>query len=104
MKFKKYQNKSKETAVYNVGKDYTYPLLGLVGEVGEISEIVSKIRRDNPGVLTSGDKLVLGSEIGDALWYLTQFASELELSMADIAIENLKKLKTRQEEGTLKIR
>jgi len=104
MKFTKYQNKSKKTAVYDVGNDYIYPLLGLAGEVGEVSEVISKIRRDNNGFLTVGDKLVLKSELGDVLWYLTQLASELGLSLEDIAITNLEKLKNRQEEGTLRTR
>ena len=42
--------------MYSVGKDYLYPLLGLVGEVGEVSELLSKIRRDSGGQLTEEDK------------------------------------------------
>ena len=50
MDFKTYQNKARVTALYpNLGSNYIYPTLGLVGEAGEVAEKVKKVIRDKNG-------------------------------------------------------
>ena len=48
MTFEEYQIKARSTAIYpNIGNNYIYPTLGLVGEAGEVAEKIKKIIRDN---------------------------------------------------------
>jgi len=102
MNFENYQKKSKETAIYpNVGKNFVYPTLGLVGESGEVAEKIKKILRDKNGIIDEKTKEEIEKELGDVLWYLSQIASELNLSLDEIAKSNLKKLASRRERNKL---
>jgi len=42
--------------------------------------------------------------LGDVLWYLSQIATELNISLEDIAEGNLKKLSSRQKRGNFTVR
>ncbi len=102
MDFDDYQKKSRKTAVYpNLGNNFIYPTLGLVGEAGEVSNKVKKIQRDRNGVLGEGDKKELSKEIGDVLWYIANLCSELKLNLSTVAKENIKKLSSRVKRNKL---
>ena len=102
MDFKEYQEKSRKTAVYpNQGKNFVYTTLGLVGESGEIAEKIKKVYRDGDGSISDEKRIELEKELGDVLWYLSQMATELKLSLDDIAEKNIKKLYSRKERGKL---
>lgn len=97
-----YQEESRKTAKYPViGHRVIYPLLGLLGETGEIAEKIKKMFRDRNGELTPEEKDLLKKEIGDVMWYIAQLATELDLKLEDIAIDNIAKLRSRMERGTL---
>ena len=96
MTFDEYQKESQKTARYPVvGAPFIYPTLGLVGEAGEVAEKIKKIMRDNGGVVDDARKTEVMKEMGDVLWYLAQLAVTLDMSLEDIAINNLEKLKLR---------
>ena len=78
-----------------------YPTLGLTNEAGEVAGKVKKIFRDKGGVIGEDDRAALKSELGDVLWYLAQICTDLDLSLQEVAEENLRKLARRQEAGTL---
>ena len=104
MTFKEYQGAARATAIYP-GKDtgnVVYPVLGLAGEAGEIANKVKKILRDDNGQVTMEKITEMKKELGDVLWYLAQVATELNLPLEDIAADNIARLKSRQERGTLK--
>jgi len=102
MTFDEYQKQSRETAIYpNVGSNYIYPTLGLCGESGEVAEKIKKILRDQDGVFSVENLVELQKEIGDCLWYLSQLASELRLSLDQIAEENIKKLQSRKQRNVI---
>lgn len=102
MNFKEYQKKSRETAIYpNLGENFIYPTLGLVGEAGEVAEKIKKVLRDKNGILDEETKEEIKKELGDVLWYIAQVATELNLSLDDIAKSNLEKLKSRKERNKL---
>ncbi len=102
MDFKEYQKKSRETAIYpNKGNDFIYPTLGLAGESGEVAEKIKKVLRDNNGVVGEKEKEEIKKELGDVLWYLAQIATELNLSLEEIADFNIKKLKSREKRDKL---
>lgn len=98
MTFEEYQKESRKTAIYpNIGDNFVYPTLGLSGESGEVSEKVKKIIRDKGGIVDDITKKEIAKELGDVLWYLSQIASELGISLEDIAKGNIEKLKSRFE-------
>jgi NTP pyrophosphatase (non-canonical NTP hydrolase) len=102
MTFEEYQKESRKTAVYpNVGENFVYPTLGLVGEAGEVAEKIKKILRDDGGVVSEEKRKEIAKELGDVLWYLAQISSELKLSLEEIAALNIEKLKSRAERGML---
>jgi NTP pyrophosphatase (non-canonical NTP hydrolase) len=102
MDFNSYQEKARETAIYpNMGNEFTYPALGLVGEAGEIANKLKKVIRDNGGVLTDAVRQAVRDEIGDCLWYIAQLATEMGADLGDIAQGNIDKLQSRKERGTL---
>ncbi|HNP79242.1 MAG TPA: nucleoside triphosphate pyrophosphohydrolase family protein [Candidatus Pacearchaeota archaeon] len=102
MTFKEYQEEARKTAVYpNLGSNFIYPTLGLVGEAGEVAEKIKKVIRDNNGLITEEKKQELAKELGDVLWYIANLSFELNLSMEDVALKNLEKLKSRQERNEL---
>jgi NTP pyrophosphatase (non-canonical NTP hydrolase) len=103
MDFADYQEKARQTAAYPViGHGVIYPTLGLANESGEVAGKIKKIFRDKQGVIAAGDRAALEAELGDVLWYLAQVASELELSLEQIAQHNIRKLHDRQSRGMIR--
>jgi NTP pyrophosphatase (non-canonical NTP hydrolase) len=102
MTFEEYQKKSRKTALYpGTGGNFIYPVLGLCGESGEVAEKIKKAVRDDGGEITAERKKELEKELGDVLWYLSQLATELGLSLDKIAETNIKKLYSRLDRGKL---
>jgi NTP pyrophosphatase (non-canonical NTP hydrolase) len=102
MNFQEYQEKSRKTAIYpEVGNNFIYPSLGLCGETGEVAEKMKKVIRDDGGIVSNEKKEEIKKELGDVLWYVSQLASELNLSLDDVAESNLKKLYDRMERNKL---
>ncbi len=100
--FNNYQKESRQTALYpDLGNNFIYPTLGLTGEAGEVSEKVKKIIRDKNGLMDQETEEIIKKELGDVLWYLSQLATEMNLSLEDVAQENLHKLSQRKENNTL---
>ncbi len=103
MNFTDYQTKSRKTAGYPaIGHPVIYPALGLVNEAGEVAGKIKKIFRDKEGVISEADKDALKAELGDVLWYIAQVATELDLSLDDIAEYNIAKLMDRLERGKIR--
>ncbi|MEI7620474.1 MAG: nucleoside triphosphate pyrophosphohydrolase family protein [Candidatus Falkowbacteria bacterium] len=102
MTFSDYQNESKKTAIYpNIGSNFIYPTLGLSGEAGEIANKVKKILRDKNNEVSEEDRQEISKELGDVLWYLSQIATELNISLDEIAQNNITKLLSRQARNVL---
>ena len=102
MDFKTYQKESRKTAAYpDIGYNFIYPTLGLAGESGEVVEKIKKLIRDKNGVADEKVKQEITKELGDVLWNLSQLATELGLSLDEIADENLKKLFSRLERNKI---
>jgi NTP pyrophosphatase (non-canonical NTP hydrolase) len=96
MRFDEYQEEAKKTAIYPDQYRVVYPALGLAGEAGEVAEKVKKHIRD--GVLNVEE---LKKELGDVLWYLAAIASDLDLTLDDVAEANLQKLRSRHARGVI---
>lgn len=76
--------------------------MGLAGEAGEVANKVKKIYRDKNGELGADDRAALASELGDVLWYIAIMAYEIDFNLDTIAQQNIKKLHSRMERGTIK--
>ena len=102
MNFEEYQKKSRKTALYpEVGNNWVYPVLGLSGEAGEVADKMKKVMRDEGNIISEEKKLEIKKELGDVLWYVSQVASELGLSLEEIAQGNIEKLYSRLERGKI---
>ncbi len=102
MDFNEYQIESRKTVVYPApGNNIIYPTLGLAAEAGEVANKVKKVLRDNRGQFGDTHKREIVAEVGDVLWYCAQIATELGLSLDDVAAENIKKLSSRMDRGVL---
>ena len=91
-----YEERASLTAIYPKEKALEYLALGLTSEAGEVAGKVKKLIRDG-----KGDKKAIASEIGDVLWYCAMLAKETKVSLNDIMKDNLKKLYSSKERGTL---
>jgi len=109
MNFNDYQKKAFKTAQYpQKGDNLIYPTLGLVGEAGEFADKIKKYWRNSEKLelksedLSAGQIEALCLELGDKLWYIAVLATELNVSLDDIAYMNLTKLKDRKERNVIK--
>lgn len=106
MEMREYQERALTTVKYpDVGNNFVYPTLGLVGEAGEVADKIKKFMRDDgvmtPRELSEDQRQALAKEIGDVLWYVAQLSTECGLSLETIAEMNIAKLSSRRERGTL---
>ncbi|MGA9875973.1 MAG: nucleoside triphosphate pyrophosphohydrolase family protein [Solirubrobacteraceae bacterium] len=101
MDLSEYQRQSRRTAEYPREAWLAYPALGLAGEAGEVAEHAKKAIRDDAGKVSDERRAAMSKELGDVLWYVAQLATELELSLEEIAAQNLGKLFSRQRRGVL---
>lgn len=81
---------------------WIYSCLGLAGETGELIDKLKKIARNQGGVIKPEDVEPLKKELGDVLWYLADLAHNLNMSLGDVAIANVQKLRDRKARGVLK--
>jgi len=91
-----YENLASQTAIFPKEKALEYLALGLTSEAGEVAGKVKKLIRDG-----KGDKKAIASEIGDVLWYCAMLEKETDVPLNEIMKENLRKLHSRKERGTL---
>ncbi len=100
--FNDFQKKARETAIYPADYTVLYPALGLANEAGEVLGKIKKVIRDHDNVYSEAKSMEIAGEIGDTLWYLAVLADDLGYTLKEIADENIRKLKSRQDRGVLK--
>ena len=83
------------------GPNYWGPSLELAGETGEAIEQVKKLYRDDKGVLSEERKAKIRSELGDVLWALSSVTRACDLTLDDIARDNLAKIARRLANNTI---
>lgn len=97
MKMHDYQSSVHRTmsAEENTRENLANYSMGLAGEAGEVIEHLKKAIFHGHDV----DTEELEKELGDVFWYLTALATELDLSLEDIADRNVRKLQARYPDG-----
>jgi len=103
MQFNDYQ---KQALTTNLTKDDRFlelmqQVLGLADEAGEVQSIFKKWIRDDDADFTRLNKANITKELGDVLWYIAVIAHDLDISLDDIAVTNIEKLRSRKVRGTL---
>ena len=70
-------------------------VMGLCGESGEVIDLVKKhVSHGHP---LNREKLI--DEIGDVAWYLAECATALDVTLEEVLLHNIEKLKKRYPEG-----
>jgi NTP pyrophosphatase (non-canonical NTP hydrolase) len=100
--FSGYQQNARTTAAYPKEHGLAYTALGLAGEAGEVANKIKKVIRDKDGVLDAQTTVNVADELGDVLWYVAQLATELNIDLGMVALENARKLESRKARGTIK--
>lgn len=101
MKLNEYQESAKATAIFPKETGLVYCALGLCGESGEVADKLKRVYRD-PDLSLEDQHEGICKELGDVLWYLSNLADQLGVSLEEIAEMNLKKLRDRAERNVLK--
>ncbi len=96
MTFNEYQKQASAMAIYPKEHGHAYVALGMASESGEVAGKVKKAIRDG-GDFTEA----LIDETGDVLWYVSEMAGILGVTLEELAERNLSKLRSRQSRGTL---
>jgi len=97
-----YEDLAGQTAIFPKEKALEYLALGLTSEAGEVAGKVKKLIRDGEDVEGFEiKKIAIAAEIGDVLWYCAMMAKEVGVPLNTIMQENLEKLHSRKERGTL---
>ncbi len=97
MNLNEYQDWAGRTANKNLNATDTMAqdALGIAGEAGECADLVKKhLFHKHP---LDKDKLV--KELGDVLWYVSQLAADIGVTLDEVAEKNIAKLKARYPEG-----
>jgi NTP pyrophosphatase (non-canonical NTP hydrolase) len=69
------------------------PMLGLAGETGQLLSEYKKHLRDGEAHRLFKDRV--SEELGDLIWYIANVASKFDLTLDEIAVANLAKIKAR---------
>jgi len=80
---------------------FFYPALGL-GEAGEVQNKIKKIVRDEDGIVDDDMKIAVKVELGDTLWYISETARALGLTLEEVARVNVERLRDRQLRGKIR--
>ena len=100
--FNNYQQATAQTAKYPPQMALIYLSLGIASEAGEVAGKMKKWIRDGDSKMTREEWVqAMSSEIGDVLWYAARLADELDLSLSQIAEDNMDKLLDRKARGVI---
>lgn len=95
MELDEYQREAQATDQLPAGdaNDLIVPLLGMAGEVGSLLAEFKKHLRDGEAHSLFPEQMA--EELGDILWYLANTATKFDLSLREIAKNNLRKTRDR---------
>ena len=96
MDFNEYQKLAMRTASETGKRNLVLNgVMGLCGEAGECIDIVKKNMFQGHGL----DREKLIDEASDCFWYLAAIATGLDVTLEEIALHNVEKLKKRYPDG-----
>lgn len=95
MTFDEYMKQAMRTSGGDKESQKLYGPMGLAGESGEVIDYLKKVYFHGHQL----DLNKLSKELGDVLWYLAAIANAFDLSLDNIAEENIRKLEERYPNG-----
>jgi NTP pyrophosphatase (non-canonical NTP hydrolase) len=97
MQINEYQQLAKRTINKGMSKKdmLINSVMGLTGESGEVIDLVKKHLFHSHEL----DKNHLIKELGDVAWYLAEACTALDITLEEVLITNIEKLKKRYPEG-----
>lgn len=100
MKLNEYQQLSKRTMNADQTREEKMIncALGITGEGGEVADIIKKAFFHGHG-LNNGTKILLAGELGDVLFYISNMADQIGLTLEEVATMNVEKLMLRYPSG-----
>lgn len=104
MNIEEYQKQTGNTNRYPKEKMLECLTLGLCSEAGEIAGKVKKFHRGDyqrGDQMDNGLKVLLLSEIGDCMWYLSELTNWLGFNLGDVLDQNIFKLQKRAEKNAI---
>lgn len=81
--------------------DYVYPVMGLAEESGELVGKFAKAIRDCNGKIDEARKDAIIKELGDCMWFVSEIATLLNVSLSEVMKGNIDKLTSRRERGVI---
>ena len=99
MKLNDYQADARATCLESA-KNLPYLICGLSAEAGEVAGKFAKYIRDRTEFYKLEEDLV--KELGDVLWFVAIIADDLGVTLSEVAQQNIDKLYSRQQRGSLK--
>jgi NTP pyrophosphatase (non-canonical NTP hydrolase) len=102
MTFEDYQSQTHYTNLYPDDTMLFCLALGINSEAGEVADKIKKYYRgDTTDRGYAGLKILLMGEIGDIMWYISELAIHLGVTLDEIAEMNIDKLKDRAKRGVI---
>jgi len=98
MQMNEYQHETRRTATGGEASDdmrLAIFALGVAGEAGEVADLIKKWL----GHGRSRDIPDLVGELGDVLWYIAAIADRCGVTLEEVALYNVKKLRTKYPNG-----
>jgi NTP pyrophosphatase (non-canonical NTP hydrolase) len=95
MTFEEFQKRAEDTDRLSThdSDPILVALLGLAGETGSLHTLYKKFLRDGDAFQLRRQRWT--EELGDILWYLSAVASQMEISLEDVAVSNISKTSSR---------
>jgi len=96
MEFNEYQKKAAKTIQRNSTDERLTEIVPFLGIIGEIGSVVTQLKikfRDGESYVAYKKKL--SEELGDVLWYLSAIATQNNLTLEEVAFQNLYKIHDR---------
>jgi len=97
MNFDEYQRATGRTVPKSMSRDdrLAMGIVGMCGETGELAEVYKKHRFQGRDL----DVDRMANEMGDQLWYMSETAKAIGMTLDEIASRNIAKLQTRYPNG-----
>ena len=99
MQINDYQADARATCLESA-KNLPYLICGLSAEAGEVAGKFAKYIRDRTEFYKLEEDLI--KELGDVLWFVAIIADDLGVTLSEVAQQNIDKLYSRQQRGSLK--
>jgi len=100
MNLKEYQEFTPTTALYPKEMEDMYLSTGLAAEAGEVAGVYAKYARGDFSKTILRERVF--SEVSDCMWFISQVANSLNISLEEVLDYNVKKLIDRKNRNVIK--